>query len=138
MASHYINKLFGIFRCTHRPESASDATCHDYNMIFHLFLIVNFNNICLYQWIAQPMVMISISVIAFKECRVLAGMLIKSPLLHVICSLPTVILASPFWNRKNSSMVGCRCSSAASPAFNRVTAIWVREVEVSWLLSNIF
>lgn len=62
------------------------------------------------------MVIISISVIAFNECNVLAGILIKSPLLQANCSLSIVIIASPFWNKKNSSIVGCRCSSMLSSA----------------------
>ena len=34
-ASHYINKLLGTFRCTHRPKTTTDATSHNYDMIIH-------------------------------------------------------------------------------------------------------
>ena len=46
------------------------------------------------------MVIISISVIAFNECNVLAGILIKSPLLQANCSLSIVIIASPFGTKR--------------------------------------
>ncbi len=32
---HYVDKLFGIFGGTHRPETASYAACHDNYMILH-------------------------------------------------------------------------------------------------------